>query len=72
MTDSNAKEAKDKARLTLETIVRDPQGIPAGLIVSLVLTLAIVTPHCPQNFVEDGNLKKKISLIHNYYFIHKN
>ncbi|XP_014219882.1 lisH domain and HEAT repeat-containing protein KIAA1468 homolog [Copidosoma floridanum] len=53
ITESDAKEAKEKARLTLETIVRDPQGIPADLSVPLILTLAAVAPYCPQNYVED-------------------
>ena len=54
ISESDAKEAKDKARLTLESIVRDPQGVPADLAVSLVLTLASVAPYCPQSFTEDG------------------
>lgn len=54
MTESDAREAKDKARLTLETIIRDPQGVPMTLAVPLVLTLAAVAPYCPQNFIEDS------------------
>lgn len=55
--ESSVREVKDKARLTLETIVRDPQGIPAALAAPLVLTLASVAPYCPPNFVEDGESK---------------
>ncbi|XP_011504966.1 PREDICTED: lisH domain and HEAT repeat-containing protein KIAA1468 homolog [Ceratosolen solmsi marchali] len=53
VTESDAREAKDKARLTLETIVRDPQGVSPDLAVPLILTLAAVAPYCPQNYVED-------------------
>lgn len=66
MTESDAREAKDKARLTLETIIRDPQGVPTALAVPLVLTLAAVAPYCPQNFVEDSTyifcIRKKLFL----------
>ncbi|OXU27774.1 hypothetical protein TSAR_009523 [Trichomalopsis sarcophagae] len=53
VTESKVRDAKDKARLTLETIVRDPQGVPSVLAVPLVLTLAAIAPSCPQNYVED-------------------
>lgn len=55
VTESDVREVKDKARLTLETVVRDPQGVPSVLAVPLVLTLAAIAPYCPQNYVEDGN-----------------
>lgn len=45
---------RDKARLTLETIARDPQGVPPTLALPLVSTLAFIAPNCPQNYIEDG------------------
>ncbi|KAF7994246.1 hypothetical protein HCN44_003336 [Aphidius gifuensis] len=47
------REAKDKGRLTLETIVKEPQGIPSVLLIPIVTTLAHIAPNCPQHFVED-------------------
>ncbi|XP_024935495.1 lisH domain and HEAT repeat-containing protein KIAA1468 isoform X2 [Cephus cinctus] len=52
-TECTAREARDKARLTLETIAREPQGVPPSLAVPLVSTLATIAPNCPQNYVED-------------------
>lgn len=48
-----SREAKDKGRLTLETIAREPQGVPPALAVPLVSTLAHIAPNCPQHYVED-------------------
>ncbi|XP_033223376.1 RAB11-binding protein RELCH homolog isoform X2 [Belonocnema kinseyi] len=53
VTECGSKEAREKARLTLETIAREPQGIPSSLAVPLVLTLASIAPNCPQKYVED-------------------
>ncbi|XP_063983831.1 RAB11-binding protein RELCH homolog [Diachasmimorpha longicaudata] len=51
--ESSSREAKDKGRLTLETIAREPQGVPPTLAVPLVTTLAHIAPNCPQYYVED-------------------
>ncbi|XP_015110035.1 RAB11-binding protein RELCH homolog [Diachasma alloeum] len=51
--ESGSREAKDKGRLTLETIAREPQGVPPALAVPLVTTLAHIAPNCPQHYVED-------------------
>ena len=56
ITECGAKEAREKARLTLETIAREPQGVPPSLAVPLVLTLAAIAPSCPQNYIEDGKI----------------
>ncbi|XP_046607039.1 RAB11-binding protein RELCH homolog isoform X1 [Neodiprion virginianus] len=53
VTECGAKEARDKARLTLEMIAREPQGIPSSLAVSLVTALSSIAPNCPQNYTED-------------------
>jgi len=50
------KEARDKARLTLETIAKDPQEISQILATSLVSTFAVIAPTCPQNYIEDSTL----------------
>lgn len=47
---------RDKARLTLETIAKEPQGIPPTLALPFVSTLAFIAPNCPQNYIEDGKL----------------
>lgn len=54
LTESEAQEAKDKSRQCIESILRDPQGVPHALAPSLVMTLATVAPYCPQNYVEDS------------------
>lgn len=48
------REMRDKARLTLETIAKEPQGVPPTLALPLVSTLAFIAPNCPQNYIEDG------------------
>ncbi|XP_043287266.1 RAB11-binding protein RELCH homolog isoform X2 [Venturia canescens] len=53
VTECGAREARDKGRLTLETIAREPQGVPSVLAVPLVSTLAAIAPNCPQHFIED-------------------
>ncbi|KAG7187845.1 hypothetical protein KM043_016879 [Ampulex compressa] len=53
ITECKVREARDKARLTLETIAREPQGVPPALAVPLVSTLAFIAPNCPQNYIED-------------------
>ncbi|XP_012276159.1 lisH domain and HEAT repeat-containing protein KIAA1468 homolog isoform X2 [Orussus abietinus] len=53
VTECTAREARDKARLTLETIAREPQGVPSALAVPLVTTLAAIAPSCPPNYLED-------------------
>lgn len=47
------REARDKARLTLETIAKDPQGLSPTLAVTLASTFAFIAPTCPQNYIED-------------------
>lgn len=54
ISDSNSREAGDKARMTLETIARELQDSPSALVVPLVLTLASITSSSSQNYVEDG------------------
>jgi len=56
ITDCKMKEARDKARLTLETIAKDPQEISQILATSLVSTFAVIAPTCPQNYIEDSML----------------
>ncbi|XP_012259710.2 RAB11-binding protein RELCH homolog [Athalia rosae] len=53
VTECGAKEARDKARLTLETIAREPQGVPSSLAVPLVTALSSIAPNCPRHYVED-------------------
>ncbi|XP_058801173.1 RAB11-binding protein RELCH homolog [Phymastichus coffea] len=53
LMESEAQEAKDKSRQCIESILRDPQGVPPALGATLVLTLATVAPYCPQNYVEE-------------------
>lgn len=50
------REARDKARLTLETIAKDPQELSQTLATSLVSTFAFIAPTCPQNYIEDSKL----------------
>lgn len=54
VTECGAREVRDKGRLTLETIAREPQGVPSVLAVPLVSTLAAIAPNCPQHYIEDG------------------
>ncbi|XP_031826270.1 RAB11-binding protein RELCH homolog isoform X2 [Nomia melanderi] len=53
ITECKVKEMRDKARLTLETIAKDPQGVPSPLALPLVSALAFIAPNCPQNYIED-------------------
>ena len=53
ITECKVREVRDKARLTLETIAKDPQGVPPALALPLVSTLAFIAPNCPQNYIED-------------------
>lgn len=53
ITECKVREVRDKARLTLETIAREPHGVPATLALPLVSTFAFIAPNCPQNFIED-------------------
>ncbi|XP_020279008.1 lisH domain and HEAT repeat-containing protein KIAA1468 homolog isoform X2 [Pseudomyrmex gracilis] len=53
ITECKVKEARDKARLTLETIAKDPQEFSQALATSLVSTFAFIAPTCPQNYIED-------------------
>ncbi|CAK9833252.1 RAB11-binding protein RELCH, partial [Anthophora retusa] len=53
ITECKVREMRDKARLTLETIAKEPQGIPPTLALPLVSTLAFIAPNCPQNYIED-------------------
>ncbi|XP_012535245.1 RAB11-binding protein RELCH homolog isoform X2 [Monomorium pharaonis] len=53
ITECKVKEARDKARLTLETIAKDPQDFSQILATSLVSTFAVIAPTCPQNYIED-------------------
>ncbi|XP_011301250.1 lisH domain and HEAT repeat-containing protein KIAA1468-like [Fopius arisanus] len=50
--ESGSRETKDKGRLTLETIAREPQ-FSNYLAVPLVTTLAHIAPNCPQHYVEE-------------------
>ncbi|KAJ8683790.1 hypothetical protein QAD02_019582 [Eretmocerus hayati] len=50
---SSVPEVKDKARQSLESILRDPQGVSADLAIPLIATLVNIIPHCPAHFVED-------------------
>ena len=63
VTDCETKEVKEKARAALESIVRDPQGVPTVLLVPLVLALAAAAPYCPQNYLEDGKCFSFIKLV---------
>lgn len=54
ITECKVREARDKARLTLETITKDPQGLSQTLATSLVSTFAFIAPTCPQNYIEDS------------------
>lgn len=56
ITECKVREARDKARLTLETIAKDPQGLSQALAISLVSTFAFIAPNCPQNYIEDSKL----------------
>ncbi|XP_076170747.1 RAB11-binding protein RELCH homolog isoform X1 [Ptiloglossa arizonensis] len=53
ITECKVREMRDKARLTLETIAKEPQGVPSTLALPLVSTLAFIAPNCPQNYIED-------------------
>ncbi|XP_076658534.1 RAB11-binding protein RELCH homolog [Halictus rubicundus] len=53
ITECKVREMRDKARLTLENIAKDPQGVPPALALPLVSTLALIAPNCPQNYIED-------------------
>ncbi|XP_076546511.1 RAB11-binding protein RELCH homolog isoform X2 [Osmia lignaria lignaria] len=53
ITECKVREVRDKARLTLETIAKEPQGVPPTLALPLVSTLAFIAPNCPQNYIED-------------------
>lgn len=58
ITECKVREARDKARLTLETIARESQNILSVLATPLVSTLAYIAPSCPQNYIEDGKIFK--------------
>jgi len=51
------REARDKARLTLETIAKDPQGLSLTLASTLTSTFAFIATTCPQNYIEDSKFK---------------
>ncbi|KAF7407686.1 hypothetical protein HZH66_002223 [Vespula vulgaris] len=53
ITECKVREARDKARLTLETIARESQNILSVLATPLVSTLAYIAPSCPQSYIED-------------------
>ncbi|CAL7935188.1 unnamed protein product [Xylocopa violacea] len=53
ITECKVREMRDKARLTLETIAKEPQGVPPTLALPLVSTMAFIAPNCPQNYIED-------------------
>ncbi|KAK0167734.1 hypothetical protein PV327_001605 [Microctonus hyperodae] len=55
ITDCAAKEAKDKGRLTLESIVKemDDTIITHTFSIALVSTLANIVPNSPQHYIED-------------------
>ncbi|XP_066591487.1 RAB11-binding protein RELCH homolog [Prorops nasuta] len=53
ITECKLRNVRDKARMTLETITREPQGVPSALASTLVSTLASIAPNCPQNYIED-------------------
>ncbi|XP_017887570.1 RAB11-binding protein RELCH homolog isoform X1 [Ceratina calcarata] len=53
ITECKVREMRDKARLTLETIAKDPQGVPPTVALPLVSTYAFIAPNCPQNYIED-------------------
>lgn len=53
ITECKVREARDKARLTLETIAKDSQELSQALATSLVSTFAFIAPTCPQNYIED-------------------
>ena len=55
ITDGTSREAKDKARLTLETMIKEYKTFPTSLVVTLIITLATAAPFCPQNFIEEGD-----------------
>lgn len=60
ITECKVREARDKARLTLETIARESQNILSVLATPLVSTLAYIAPSCPQSYIEDGKIYKVI------------
>lgn len=62
ITECKVKEGCDKARLTLETIAKDSQGLSQALAISLVSTFAFIAPNCQQNYVEDSKLFCNIDL----------
>ncbi|XP_015186893.1 PREDICTED: lisH domain and HEAT repeat-containing protein KIAA1468 homolog isoform X1 [Polistes dominula] len=53
ITECKLREARDKARLTLETIARESQNVLSVLATPLVSTLAYIAPSCPQSYIED-------------------
>ncbi|XP_018359092.1 PREDICTED: lisH domain and HEAT repeat-containing protein KIAA1468 homolog isoform X1 [Trachymyrmex cornetzi] len=53
ITECKVREARDKGRLTLETIAKDPQELSQTLATSLVSTFAVIAPTCPQNYIEN-------------------
>ncbi|XP_014225659.1 lisH domain and HEAT repeat-containing protein KIAA1468 homolog [Trichogramma pretiosum] len=53
ITECDTRDVKDKARGALESILRDPSGIPDVLIVPLILAIAAAAPYCPQSYLED-------------------
>jgi len=56
ITECKVREARDKGRLTLETIAKDPQELSQTLATSLVSTFAVIAPTCPQNYIENSTL----------------
>ncbi|KYM94013.1 hypothetical protein ALC62_15375 [Cyphomyrmex costatus] len=53
ITECKVREARDKGRLTLETIAKDFQEFSQTLATSLVSTFAVIAPTCPQSYIED-------------------
>lgn len=54
ITECKVREARDKARLTLETIAKESQSVLSALATPLVSTLSYIAPSCPQSYIEDG------------------
>ncbi|KAH0560681.1 RAB11-binding protein RELCH homolog [Cotesia glomerata] len=53
ITDCAASQVRDKGRLTLESIVKDPQGVSQTLTIPLITTLTCIAPNCSQHYIED-------------------
>ncbi|XP_057332305.1 RAB11-binding protein RELCH homolog [Microplitis mediator] len=53
ITDCTASQVRDKGRLTLESIVKDPQGVSQALTIPLITTFTCIAPNCSQHYIED-------------------